>query len=168
MQSDTVDEALKLDIEDKDEVSPCWTSAKRAHPAEEQPAGSGAPAKSVNEGTSRPKRKAILSTLSWPLSDSKLGLWTRFRRAGVRVTTSLRRAVHVLHAIKKTCEARFHYNISIFAQAEGTLDGVEGPFHENRYHVLVCIPPWDAPPAALVRDFPRVCLLSCVPKVRGC
>ena len=124
MQSDTVDEALKLDIEDKDEVSPCWTSAKRAHPlahpAEEQPAGSGAPAKSVHEGTSRPKRKAILSTLSWPLSDSKLGLWTKFRRAGVRVMTSLRRAVHVLHAIKNTCEARFHYNISIFAQAEGT------------------------------------------------
>lgn len=54
----TVDEAVKLNIEDKDETSPRRPSTKRARPAEEQPTGDAAPAESAPEGASRPKRKA--------------------------------------------------------------------------------------------------------------
>jgi len=53
-----LDEALKLNIEDKEETSPRRPSTKRARPAEEQPAGAQ-PAESAPEsGASRPKRKA--------------------------------------------------------------------------------------------------------------
>jgi len=54
----TVDVAVKLNIEDKDETSPRRPSAKRARPAEEQPTGGAATAESVPEGAGRPKRKA--------------------------------------------------------------------------------------------------------------
>ena len=54
----TVDEALKLNIEDKDDTSPRQPSVKRARPAEEQAAGGAAPAESAAEGAGRPKRKA--------------------------------------------------------------------------------------------------------------
>ena len=54
----TVDEALKLNIEDKDDTSPRRPSVKRARPAEEQAAGGAAPAESAAEGAGRPKRKA--------------------------------------------------------------------------------------------------------------
>lgn len=54
----TVDEALKLNIEDKEESSPRRPSTKRARPAEEHPAGAH-PAESAAEGgASRPKRRA--------------------------------------------------------------------------------------------------------------
>ena len=53
----TVDEALKLNIEDKDDSSPRRPSGKRPR-AEEQPAGGAAPAESAPEGAGRPKRKA--------------------------------------------------------------------------------------------------------------
>ena len=53
-----VDEALKLNIEDKDDTSPRRPSVKRARPAEEQAAGGAAPAESAAEGAGRPKRKA--------------------------------------------------------------------------------------------------------------
>jgi len=54
----TVDEALKLNIEDKDDTSPRRPSVKRARPAEEQATGGVAPAESAAEGAGRPKRKA--------------------------------------------------------------------------------------------------------------
>jgi hypothetical protein len=54
----TVEEALKLNIEDKDESSPRRPSIKRARPAEEQPAGGAASAEPALEGAGRPKRKA--------------------------------------------------------------------------------------------------------------
>jgi len=54
----TVDEALKLNIEDKDDTSPRRPSVKRARPAEEQAAGGAVPAESAADGAGRPKRKA--------------------------------------------------------------------------------------------------------------
>jgi hypothetical protein len=57
----TVDEALKLNIEDKEEASPRRPTTKRARQTEEQPAGAGAapPAEpSAEGGAGRPKRKA--------------------------------------------------------------------------------------------------------------
>jgi hypothetical protein len=57
----TVDEALKLNIEDKEESSPRRPSTKRARHTEEQPAGASAapPADPAPEGgAGRPKRKA--------------------------------------------------------------------------------------------------------------
>lgn len=56
--SHTVDEALKLNIEDKDDSSPRRPSTKRARPAEEQQAPAYVPADSAAEGAGRPKRKA--------------------------------------------------------------------------------------------------------------
>ena len=53
-----VDEALKLNIEDKEESSPRRPSGKRARPAEEQPAGGAASGDPASEGAGRPKRKA--------------------------------------------------------------------------------------------------------------
>jgi hypothetical protein len=58
-----VDEALKLNIEDKEETSPRRPTTKRARHAEEHPAGASAsaaaPAESSPEGgAGRPKRKA--------------------------------------------------------------------------------------------------------------
>ena len=56
-----VDEALKLNIEDKEESSPRRPSTKRARHTEEQPAGASAapPADRAPEGgAGRPKRKA--------------------------------------------------------------------------------------------------------------
>jgi len=53
-----LEEALKLNIEDKDESSPRRPSIKRARPAEEQPAGGAASAEPAIEGAGRPKRKA--------------------------------------------------------------------------------------------------------------
>ena len=53
----TVDEALKLNIEDKEESSPRRPPAKRARPAEEQ-VPPAVPAESSPEASSRPKRKA--------------------------------------------------------------------------------------------------------------
>src|SRR6266404_4996442 len=53
-----VDEALKLNIQDKDDTSPRRPSTKRAHPAEEK-AQPAAPAESSSpEASGRPKRKA--------------------------------------------------------------------------------------------------------------
>ena len=57
----------------------------------------------------------------------------------------------------------------IRASCEGSLRrlGVEVSVHENRYHVIACI--YRMPlPAALVRNFRWVCLLSFVPEVCGC
>jgi hypothetical protein len=54
----TVDEALKLNIEDKEESSPRRPSTKRARPAEEQPAGAQHAESAPESGASRPKRKA--------------------------------------------------------------------------------------------------------------
>jgi hypothetical protein len=57
----TVDEALKLNIEDKEESSsPRRPTTKRARQTEEKPAGTGAapPAETAESGASRPKRKA--------------------------------------------------------------------------------------------------------------
>jgi hypothetical protein len=54
----TVDEALKLNIEDKEESSPRRPSAKRVLPADEEQAPAAASAKSAPEGAGRPKRKA--------------------------------------------------------------------------------------------------------------
>ncbi len=53
-----VDEALKLNIEDKEESSPRRPSGKRARPAEEQPTGGAAASEPASEGAGRPKRKA--------------------------------------------------------------------------------------------------------------
>ena len=54
----TVDEALKLNIEDKEESSPRRPSTKRGRPAEEHHAGAQ-PAESAHDGgAGRPKRKA--------------------------------------------------------------------------------------------------------------
>jgi len=53
-----LDEALKLNIEDKEESSPRRPSGKRARPAEEQPAGGAASGDPASEGAGRPKRKA--------------------------------------------------------------------------------------------------------------
>ncbi|KAN0118828.1 hypothetical protein V8E52_004600 [Russula decolorans] len=53
-----LDEALKLNIEDKDESSPRRPSTKRARPAEEHPAGAHPAESALEGGASRPKRKA--------------------------------------------------------------------------------------------------------------
>jgi len=58
VETTDLDEALKLNIEDKEESSPRRPSGKRARPAEEQPAGAAPPAESAPEGAGRPKRKA--------------------------------------------------------------------------------------------------------------
>jgi hypothetical protein len=53
----TVDEALKLNIEDKEDSSPRRPPAKRVRPAEEQ-TSPAVPVESSPEASSRPKRKA--------------------------------------------------------------------------------------------------------------
>ncbi|KAI0290247.1 hypothetical protein BC826DRAFT_1028005 [Russula brevipes] len=53
-----LDEALKLNIEDKEESSPRRPAAKRARQADEQPAGAAPGTEPAAEGAGRPKRKA--------------------------------------------------------------------------------------------------------------
>ncbi|KAH9170251.1 hypothetical protein EDB89DRAFT_1979663 [Lactarius sanguifluus] len=57
VETTDLDEALKLNIEDKDDSSPRRPSTKRARPAEEQ-APPAVPAESSPEAGGRPKRKA--------------------------------------------------------------------------------------------------------------
>jgi hypothetical protein len=54
----TVDEALKLNIEDKEESSPRRPSTKRGRPAEEHPADTQPTESAHDGGAGRPKRKA--------------------------------------------------------------------------------------------------------------
>jgi hypothetical protein len=81
----TVDEALKLNIEDKDDSSPRRPSAKRARPAEEQqaPAAAAGPTESTApEGAGRPKRKAA------PAPATETPVKSRGKKAKTDATTT--------------------------------------------------------------------------------
>jgi hypothetical protein len=81
----TVDEALKLNIEDKDDSSPRRPSAKRARPAEEHqaPAAAAAPTESTApEGAGRPKRKAA------PAPATETPVKSRGKKAKTDATTT--------------------------------------------------------------------------------
>ncbi|KAH9974940.1 hypothetical protein BGW80DRAFT_1299117 [Lactifluus volemus] len=85
VESTGLDEALKLNIEDKDDSSPRRPSAKRARPAEEQqaPAAAAGPTESTApEGAGRPKRKAA------PAPATETPVKSRGKKAKTDATTT--------------------------------------------------------------------------------